>query len=132
MSAFNEQELGYLRGERRLGRVATVGKDGTPHVVPVAFRYNPEHDSIDIGGFNFERTKKYRDVKRTGRAAFVVDDVTSTDPWRARGIEIRGRAEALVGDRPKIRIHPEWIGSWGLESEAIGARRSRAVVDVPA
>lgn len=31
MSAFSEGELAYLLGERRLGRVATVGKDGTPH-----------------------------------------------------------------------------------------------------
>lgn len=35
MSAFTDSELRYLLGERRLARVATVGKDGTPHVVPV-------------------------------------------------------------------------------------------------
>ena len=35
MSAFNDEELGYLTGEHRLARIATVGKDGTPHVVPV-------------------------------------------------------------------------------------------------
>ncbi len=48
MSAFSQAELDYLAGgERRLGRIATVGKDGTPHVVPVGFRYNAEHDAID-------------------------------------------------------------------------------------
>src|SRR5207244_1395898 len=47
MSAFNETELTYLRGERRLGRVATVGADGTPHVAPVGWSYNPESDTID-------------------------------------------------------------------------------------
>jgi len=32
VSAFKEHELAYLTsGERRLGRIATVGKDGTPH-----------------------------------------------------------------------------------------------------
>ena len=30
-----------------LGRVATVGADGTPHVVPVGFSYDEEHDAID-------------------------------------------------------------------------------------
>lgn len=35
MSAFSDAELAYLTGERRLARIATVGKDGTPHVVPV-------------------------------------------------------------------------------------------------
>jgi pyridoxamine 5'-phosphate oxidase family protein len=53
------------------------------------------------------RTKKYRDVERTGRAAIVIDDLASTDPWRPRGIEIRGRAEAIAEARPLIRIHPE-------------------------
>jgi nitroimidazol reductase NimA-like FMN-containing flavoprotein (pyridoxamine 5'-phosphate oxidase superfamily) len=34
-SSLTEEELRYLSSERRLARVATVGKDGTPHVVPV-------------------------------------------------------------------------------------------------
>jgi pyridoxamine 5'-phosphate oxidase family protein len=114
MAAFSAPELAYLDGGRRLGRIATVGKDGTPHVVPVGFRYNREHDTIDVSGRAFERTKKYRDVRRTGRAAFVVDDLASTTPWRPRGIEVRGRAEALDGDRPLIRIHPDRVRSWGL------------------
>jgi pyridoxamine 5'-phosphate oxidase family protein len=115
MSAFTEAELGYLLGERRLARVATVGKDGTPHVVPVGWSYNPELDTIDIGGHDFERTKKYRDVRRTGRAAVVIDDLASTDPWRPRGVEVRGRAEAIDDPRPLIRIHPERVVSWGVE-----------------
>jgi pyridoxamine 5'-phosphate oxidase family protein len=114
MSAFSESELAYLHGERRLGRVATVGKDGTPHVVPVGWTYNAEHDSIDVGGHDFARTKKYRDVRRSGRAAIVMDDVESVAPWRPRGVEVRGRAEALDGDRPVIRIHPDRVRSWGL------------------
>lgn len=36
MSPFTEDELSYLREDRKLARVATVGPDGTPHVVPVA------------------------------------------------------------------------------------------------
>ena len=117
MSAFSEIELGYLLDERRLGRVATVGTDGTPHVVPVGWSYNPEHDSIDIGGRDFARTKKFRDVVRSGRAAIVVDDLASTDPWRPRAVEVRGRAEAIHEPRPLIRIHPERVISWGLQSE---------------
>jgi pyridoxamine 5'-phosphate oxidase family protein len=115
MSPFSSAELEYLTSQRRLARLATVGKDGTPHVVPVGWSYNAEHDSIDIGGHDFARTKKYRDVKRTGRAAVVVDDLASTDPWHPRGVEVRGRAEALDGARPLIRIHPERVVSWGIE-----------------
>ena len=114
MSAFNETELTYLRGERRLGRVATVGADGTPHVAPVGWSYNPESDTIDIGGRQFESSKKYRDVRRSGRAAIVIDDLASVDPWRPRGVEVRGRAEALTDPQPMIRIHPDRIVSWGI------------------
>jgi pyridoxamine 5'-phosphate oxidase family protein len=118
MSAFSDRELAYLLGERRLGRVATVGADGTPHVVPVGFSYNREHDTIDVRGHDMPATKKYRDVARSGRAAIVIDDLASTNPWRPRGVEIRGRAEALAG---VIRIHPDRIISWGLDREKLPA-----------
>ena len=73
MSVFSEAERSYLAGGRQLGRLATVGADGTPHVVPVAFIYNAVRDTIDIGGYELERSKKFRDVARSGRAAIVVD-----------------------------------------------------------
>lgn len=123
MSVFSDAELTYLQGERRLARLATVGRDGTPHVVPVGWSYNAALDTIDIGGRSLERTKKYRDVSRSGRAAVVIDDLASINPWRPRAVEIRGRAEALGQPAPLIRIHPERIVSWGLEGE----RQSRRV-----
>ena len=114
MSVFTEAEIRYLAGGRQLGRLATVGRDGTPHVVPVAWIYNAVRETIDIGGSELERTKKFRDVARTGRAAIVIDDLESTDPWRPRAVEVRGRAEAIALPTPLIRIHPERIVSWGL------------------
>lgn len=123
MSPFTAAEREYLTADGvRLGRVATVGADGTPHVVPVGFTYNAELDTIEIGGHEIETSKKYRDASRRGRAAMVVDDVVSTDPWRVRGIEIRGSAETLTEPRPRIRIHPERIVSWGIEERGRFAR----------
>ena len=127
MSVFSDKELEYLDGERRLARVATVGKDGTPHVVPVGWSFNAAEDAIEIGGFDLQRTKKYRDVARTGRAAVVIDDIASVDPWRVRGVEIRGPAEAIEKPRAFIRIHPERVVSWGIESPALGARHARTI-----
>jgi pyridoxamine 5'-phosphate oxidase family protein len=114
MSVFSEAELRYLTGGHQLGRLATVGADGTPHVVPVGWIYNAASGTIDIGGHELEQTKKFRDVERNGRAAIVIDDLESVDPWRPRAIEIRGRAEAISLPTPLIRIHPERIISWGL------------------
>jgi pyridoxamine 5'-phosphate oxidase family protein len=121
VSVFSHAEIDYL-GSQRLGRLATVGPDGMPHVVPVAFRYNPEADAIDIGGHDFAKRKKFRDVKRTGMAALVVDDVLP--PWQPRAVEVRGEAmtvdtggKAIMEgfDDPIIRILPRRIISWGLE-----------------
>jgi pyridoxamine 5'-phosphate oxidase family protein len=127
MSAFTDAQLTYLTEGRRLGRLATVGADGTPHVVPVGLSYNRDHDAIDVRGRNLEGTKKYRDVARSGRAAIVVDDLASTDPWRPRGVEIRGRAQAIDRARPLIRIHPERVVSWGIDNDEHGAQRLGAV-----
>lgn len=115
MSVFTEAELRYLTGGRQLGRIATVGADGTPHVVPVSWIYNAASDTIDVGGYELERSKKFRDVARTSRVAIVIDDLESTDPWRPRGLEVRGGGEAIQLPTPLIRIHPERIVSWGLE-----------------
>jgi len=115
MSVFTEAELRYLTGGRQLGRVATVGADGTPHVVPVAWIYNAVRDTIDVGGSELEQSKKFRDVARSGRAAIVIDDLESIDPWRPRAIEVRGRAEAIALPTPLIRIYPERVISWGLQ-----------------
>ena len=114
MSVFTKAELDYLVGGRQLGRIATVGPDGTPHVVPVGWIYNAARDTIDVGGSELQRSKKFRDVERTGRVAIVIDDLESVDPWRPRGVEVRGRGEAIALPTPLIRIHPERIISWGV------------------
>lgn len=126
MSTFTDAELAYLTGERRLGRLATVGQDGMPHVAPVGWTYNAGLGTIDVGGLDFARTKKFRDVARTGRAAMVIDDVLP--PWRPRGIEVRGQAEAIQEPEALVRIHPKRIVSWGLDSTQMGVRDAR---DVP-
>lgn len=122
MSAFTDKELDYLAGQK-LGRIATVGPDGQPHVVPTSFRHNPEHDAIDVGGMRMSQTKKLRDVRRTGRASIVVDDVLP--PWQPRMLEIRGSAEvvdsggkATFGDNfddVVVRIHPQRIVAFGID-----------------
>lgn len=121
MSAFSPEELHYLGTERLLGRLATIDATGQPHVVPVGWRYNPELDTIDIGGRDLARTRKFRNVAASPKVAFVVDDVLP--PWQPRCVQIRGDAEALDavvmagggGTAPMIRITPAKVVSWGLD-----------------
>jgi PPOX class F420-dependent enzyme/OxyR family protein len=119
---FTDQEIEYLNSQP-FGRLATVGRGGDPHVVPVGVHYNPDLQTIDIGGLNLGRSRKYRDVQERPQVAFVVDDVDPADPTAPRGIEIRGIAEALAtGGRQfnaevadeLIRITPTRIVSWGI------------------
>jgi pyridoxamine 5'-phosphate oxidase family protein len=132
MSAFTQAEVEYMASQR-LGRVATVGRDGQPHVVPTSFRYNPDFEAIDVGGLRMSQTKKFRDVQRTGRASIVVDDVLP--PWQPRMIEIRGRAEVLASggkafgprfEEAIVRIYPERIISFGIDPNEERSSRSIA------
>ena len=134
MSNFTKAEINFLQTPK-LGRLATVGADGQPHVVPVGFRYNVIEDTIDVGGRGLATSKKYRDVLKNSRVAFVIDEIVSVDPWRIRGLEVRGRAEALPNggkergpafDDEIIRIRPQRIVSWGIEDETID-RHARSV-----
>ena len=98
---FKPHELAYLR-EVQLGRLATIQPNGTPQVSPVGFTYNTDLDTIDIRGYRMSATQKYRNIATNDRVAFVVDDITSRNPWRVRCLEIRGVAEqATTSDRPE-------------------------------
>ena len=122
MSVFTKAELDYLAAQP-LGRLATAGPGGMLQNNPVGFRVDAEAGTVEIGGWNMGASQKFRNVRANGQAAFVVDDLVSVQPWTVRGLEIRGRAEALTDAKPPqqfmtgeiIRIHPERIFSWGIE-----------------
>lgn len=121
---FSEAELTYLNSPSPLlARLATIGPDGSPRVAPVGYFVNADEGTIDIGGFAMGTTQKFRNVQREPRVSLVIDDVASVQPWRVRGVEIRGRAEALTDvdppqphfSRELIRVRPDKVRSWGLD-----------------
>ena len=131
MNRFTAEEIAYLASQR-LGRLATTNGKGDLHVVPVGFRYNPEHDTIDIGGHNMATSKKYREALRHGRVAFVVDDVLP--PWKPRFVEVRGTVEAVAeggnainqGFAPEIlRVTPTYIVSMGVNDDIVQPGQGR-------
>ncbi len=116
MSVFTEAEIEFLDSQR-LGRLATVGADGMPHVAPVAVFYDPDAEALVIGA-NAEfgeavmaTSKKFRDAQRRPKVAVVVD---APSP---RVLEVRGHAETYldggedVGRRldAPFRFSPAWI-----------------------
>ena len=124
---FKPYEIEFMR-QADLGRLATVQPDGTPQNSPVGFTYNEQLGTIDIAGYRMSRSQKYRNIARNNRVAFVVDDITSRDPWRVRCLEIRGTAEqaeippphGAAGDELDtaiIRITPRRIISFGIDDQ---------------
>ena len=114
MTTLRPAETEYLAAQP-LGRLATVGEAGDPHVVPVTFTYNEAEGSVDVVGHNLTTSKKWRDLSRNPAVSIVVDDVLP--PWQPRGIELRGTAELDAG-APAIRIRPSRVISWGIDSDA--------------
>jgi pyridoxamine 5'-phosphate oxidase family protein len=110
---------------QRIGRLATIGPSG-PQVRPVGFRINRELDTVDVGGIRLSRTQKWRNVRADGRVAFVVDDLGGGDEFAPRGVEVRGRAETVEDGTELIRIRPDRIISWGLDSSPFGPTVRRA------
>ena len=141
MTVFTEPERSYLDGSL-LGRLATVGADGMPHVAPLRWFYDSTSDTLILGGHeDFATTKKFRDARRHGLATLIIDDIASFDPFTPRGIEIRGRAETHIEGGEEvgrrlglryplssawIRLIPVRVVSWGLEGERF-ARSARTV-----
>ncbi len=116
MAVFTNAELEYLAGQR-LARLATASPDGQPDVSAVGF--SVDGDTVVSGGLDLTKTVRYRHLQANPRATVVVDDMASVDPWQPRGVKVRGRATLEDdGGKPRIRIVPDTVWSWGLNEGA--------------
>lgn len=98
---FSASELEFLRSQR-IGRVATVGPTGWPHVVPVMYTVDDDGSlTFDVDGI------KLRNLNAEPRAAMVVDAMGPK-----RGVSMQGRA-VLIGPE-RARLTPDRKFSWGL------------------
>lgn len=60
-----EEMLAFLR-EYHLASLTTLRADGSPHVVPVGFSYDPESQVVRV--ITFPSSVKYKNALRGGRA----------------------------------------------------------------
>jgi nitroimidazol reductase NimA-like FMN-containing flavoprotein (pyridoxamine 5'-phosphate oxidase superfamily) len=95
------EELDAYLAERRAARVATVGPDGTPHVVPLWFVWH--------GGALFLNSTlgnpTVENMLRTGTAAAVIDDGDEYE--ELRGVVLRGEVERL-GETAPSDVERAW------------------------
>jgi pyridoxamine 5'-phosphate oxidase family protein len=124
--SFTDEEIAYLQSQP-LARLASIGADDQPDVVPVGYEFDGMVFWIGGVGGSVLGTRKFRNIQ-AGRqkVALVIDDLVSFDPFIARGIRIYGEADVpiertgMVGPGFYLRITPSTSWSWNMASEPVG------------
>jgi PPOX class probable F420-dependent enzyme len=100
--SLTQEELERYLGRQRTCRVATVGPNGTPHVVPLWFVWHGHtlYLNSTLGNPTVEN------LLRTGRASAVVDDGESYD--ELRGAVVSGVAERADDDPLLDEVERLW------------------------
>lgn len=124
--SFTEEEIDYLRSQP-LARVATVGADGQPDVVPLAFEFDGTFFWVGGSGASVLDTRKFRNIHAGNhQLALVIDDLVSLNPFIVRGIRVYGHADrpaervGMVGPGIYTRITPTISWSWNMAGEPVG------------
>ena len=138
--AFSDREREFVRAAR-VGRLATVAGDGTPHAIPVCFALvgdavvSPlDEKPKSVGPTELRRV---RNVRQNPAATLIVDRYS--EDWDELGwVQVRGRGSLLVPDdeghdaavralrgkydqyadqaidrRPMLHVDPRRVVSWG-------------------
>ena len=90
--------------QARVARLATVGADGKPHLVPICFALAGEtlYSAVDRKPKRSLRLKRLENVRANPRVEVVVDHYE--DDWsRLWWVRLRGRARVLEGDEERER-----------------------------
>src|SRR5437879_13888097 len=100
-TAFTDAELEFLRSQR-IGRFATVGPSGWPHVAPVMYTMNDDGSlDFDVDGV------KLRNLVAEPRGAMVVDAMGPK-----RGAALQGQVELIAPERAPFK--PVRKFAWGI------------------
>lgn len=87
--AKNGKQMEAFLQERQIARIATIGKDGQPHVKPIWYRYEGGKFFISTG----DDSITVRNLKRDPRTTLCIDD--PNPPYR--GVIVEGTAEIKFG-----------------------------------
>ena len=82
------------------GRLATVGADGSPHLVPVCFAIVGDvvYSAVDHKPKRSRQLRRIANIEATGRACLLVDEYR--DDWsQLWWVRIDGRARVAAGPR---------------------------------
>ena len=103
--------------ERHLATLTTLRADGSPHVVPVGFSYDPTDRRVRI--ITFSGSRKVTNAERGGRAA-----VSQVDG--GRWLTLEGTVE--VTDDPERVARA--VAGYAARYRTPGARPDRAAIEI--
>ena len=136
-----EKELEDYLGTQRTLRLATVGDDGIPHVVPLWFVWHEGAVWLN----SLRKTRRHRHLLTGRPVGLVIDDGDAYD--QLRGVRMTGRPQPVPDDDPvrlqayrkfgrkyfgldelpnqrsyeAIRIQPDELASWDFRKIPSGA-----------
>ncbi len=109
----SKEEINQILAQPLIARIATVGKDMQPHVLPVWFHWDGESMFIETG-FNF---RKANNLRENPKCAVVVDNTQGG--LRFWGIFMRGGVELISEPVDWVRdmvrkIYLNYLGEEGI------------------
>ena len=111
-----EEMLAFLR-EYHLASLTTLRRDGSPHVVPVGFSYDPELRLVRI--ITFPSSVKYKNALRGGRA--VVSQVDG-----GRWLSLEG---TVSGTDDAMRVEAA-VAGYAARYRQPGEREDRVAIEI--
>ena len=91
----DDQEVADLLEDNLKVQVASIGRDGTPHLTTLFYVVLDGR----IAFWTYGRSQKIRNLERDDRVSCLVED--GTDYFELRGVSVTGRAE-IVRDHDRI------------------------------
>ena len=137
-----DDEVKAFLAERHTMNVATIGKDGRPHLVAMWYGFfdargegGPLGDRA-LGFWTYGKSQKILNLQRDPRMTCLVE--TGEEYAQLRGVEIVGSGE-IVTDRDQVMeigrsVFERYTGPWTDAAEggvaAMGATRLAVAIDV--
>lgn len=112
--ALDRAELDALLVSERTARVASVGRDGRPHVAPLWFVW----DGSDVWFYSIVTSQRWADLIRDPRVAVVVD--AGAEFFELHGAELQGTVQ-VVGEVPQRTTAEVSRGAEALFEKKYGA-----------
>ena len=89
MSWSKDEVVSFINEQTRIGRLATVAADGTPHVVPIWFKTDGNRLLVHTQA----ESRKARNIAATGKYSITIDQ----EALPYKGVTVGGSAQ-IVGD----------------------------------